>query len=313
LKTVLSPHNGAPQILVDCKCQLGEGPLWCADSGRLYWADIEGQRLWRWSEAEGAASCALPGPASFLARGPAGTLVTAMARGFGLIEAATGRVLALGSSLRAPSGTRFNDGKTDRQGRVIAGGADLAESEPTAGLFQLSPQGFKPLPGRFTVFNGPAFSPDGRRIYFADSPSKVIRTASYDPDSGMIGRPEPFAILGAESGYPDGMTVDAAGGLWNAEWDGWQITRYHASGEVDFRIALPVPRPTSVTFGGADYDLLFITSARSRLDAAELTAAPLSGNLFALRPGATGLAEAAAVLPRDSQGWDSQGWIRAGG
>jgi sugar lactone lactonase YvrE len=66
------------------------------------------------------------------------------------------------------------------------------------------------------------------------------------------------------------------------------VRRYLPDGNLDQVIELPVPRPTSVSFGGDDLGTLFITSARTRLPASTLADAPLSGGLFACRPGVAG-------------------------
>mgnify|MGYP006284376539 CR=1 FL=1 len=91
---------------------------------------------------------------------------------------------------------------------------------------------------------------------------------------------------------PDGSTVDAEGFLWNAEWDGWRLTRYAPDGQIDRIIELPVQKPTSCAFGGPDLKTLYITTASRDLDAAERKAQPLAGCLFALEPGVAGCAEA---------------------
>lgn len=294
------------RLLVDSACILGEAPLWVPEAGCLYWLDIEAQRLWRLRPGEAAASLPLPGPASFLVRASSGKLIAGMDRGFVLLDPAEGRVRSLCEPLAAPEGTMMNDGKADRQGRIVGGAKDRGERSPAAPAFRLDAAGLRAFPGAYTVFNGPAFSPDGSRIYFADSPSKVIQTAGYDPESGEVGRPEPFAVLGPDEGYPDGMTVDCNGGLWNAQWDGWRITRYHPGGERDRSVALPVPRPTSLAFGGAGFETLFITTARSRLDPESLAAAPLSGGLFALEPGERGLEEACVPLVPPLAAWSGE-------
>ncbi|GAB5468623.1 MAG: hypothetical protein Kilf2KO_16530 [Rhodospirillales bacterium] len=289
--------SGAVELLVDSACLLGEGPLWCADRHLLFWVDIYGQRLWRSDPTGQASALPLPGPASFLAQAPEGRLVAGMGRGFVLLDPDSGATRVLEDPLAAPEGTMMNDGKADRFGRVVAGSKHLAETVDKGRAFQLGPAGLRPLPGTYRVFNGPAFSPDGRRIYLTDSPSKTIVTATYDPDGGTLGKMELFAQLGSDAGYPDGMTVDEEGGIWNAEWDGGRITRYHATGDLDRSIAMPVPRPTSLTFGGSDRKRLFVTSARTGLAAADLAAAPLSGGLFALYPGETGIAESVVSPP----------------
>ena len=75
-------------------------------------------------------------------------------------------------------------------------------------------------------------------------------------------------------GKPDGLTIDAEGFVWSAHWDGWCVTRYDPDGHVERVINLPVPRPTSCVFGGADLQTLFVTSARIRLSAAQIADAP---------------------------------------
>jgi sugar lactone lactonase YvrE len=95
-----------------------------------------------------------------------------------------------------------------------------------------------------------------------------------------------------QNGQPDGMTVDSQGFLWNAMWDGWRIVRYAPSGEIDREIKLPVPRPTSVCFGGPRMDQLFITTASDGLTEQQLAEAPLSGSLFICEPGVKGLLDA---------------------
>lgn len=284
-------------------CLLGESPLWCARTARLYWVDIEGHWLWRWSAEDGASRMALGGAPGFVAKAADGRLLSGVARDLSLIDPVTGSCQCLGPPGFLPDNVRFNDGKADRQGRIVAGGAHLQQTDPVAPAYCLDAGGSRPFPEPFTVFNGPAFSPDGRRIYFTDSPSKVIRTAAYDPDSGALGKIEDFATLPATSGYPDGMTVDREGGLWNAEWDGGQLTRYHANGQRDRSIPLPVPRPTSLAFGGPALDRLFVTSARTGLTAEQLAEAPLSGAVFVLSPGETGLPEATADWARPPVVW----------
>lgn len=279
------------QPLVESQCRLGEGPVWLPETGTLFWTDIEGQRLWRWSEGEGAAPRPLIAPAGALARGEGGTLLAPMARGFARIDPDTGAATALADPLASPEGTLMNDGKCDRRGRLIGGSKHLAESAAEGVAFVLERGALRVLRAGFTVFNGPAFSPAGDRIYFADSPSQRIMTAAYDLEAGTMGEPEVFAALGKDEGYPDGMTVDAAGALWSARWDGWTVARYTPDGALDRVFEVPVPRPTSLTFGGAGMDTLFVTSARTRLDEAALAAAPLSGALFVARVGHTGLAE----------------------
>ena len=110
-------------------------------------------------------------------------------------------------------------------------------------------------------------------------------------DTGRITAQRVIIRLEENEGSPDGITVDAEGGIWVAHWDGWCVTRHRADGAVIAKISVPVPRPTSVMFGGKYLDTLYITSATMHLTEAQLSAAPLSGALFAVMPGVSGLPE----------------------
>ena len=121
-------------------------------------------------------------------------------------------------------------------------------------------------------------------MYFADTPTRAIRAFDLDPATGALDGEREFASFPPFRGLPDGATVDAAGGLWVVHWEGWRVSRFLPDGTPDRSIRLPVPRPTCCAFGGDDLGTLFITSARTGLDAEILAGAPLSGGLFSLRP-----------------------------
>ncbi len=91
---------------------------------------------------------------------------------------------------------------------------------------------------------------------------------------------------------PDGMTVDAEGGVWICHWEGWRVSRFLPNGKIDLEIKLPVPLVTSCAFAGDALDTLYITTATVGLDAAALAKAPLAGSLFTVKTGHKGLAGA---------------------
>ena len=143
----------------------------------------------------------------------------------------------------------------------------------------------------FTTANGIAWSPDGATLYFADSGPRTIYAYDYET-SGEVRRRRVFATLPAGV-KPDGLATDSDGGLWVAVWDGWRLERYAADGRHTRTIRLPVPRPTSIAFGGADLSTLYVTSARARLDPESLADAPQSGALFSIDAGVRGVPVAA--------------------
>jgi sugar lactone lactonase YvrE len=143
--------------------------------------------------------------------------------------------------------------------------------------------------GGVKISNSIAFSPDGRLMYFADTPNRRIDVFDYDTDTGIPSNRRVFVTSEATAGYPDGSTVDSDGCLWNAEWGGSRVTRYTPQGKIDRVIELPVPFVTCCAFGGSDLKSLYMTTARVGMEQKDLQSAPLSGSLFTAELGVPGL------------------------
>lgn len=183
--------------------------------------------------------------------------------------------------------TRLNDGRTDRQGRFVVGGMNEATGAADSTVIRVNADhSVETLIRGVACANSTCFSPDGKTMYFADTPERRIRAYPY---AERLGDPGVLTDLSAEPGLPDGSCVDAEGGVWNAAWDGGQVIRIAPDGSVTHRISLPVPKATCCAFGGADLSTLFITTSRLGMTADDINGAPLSGGLFAARPGLRGL------------------------
>jgi sugar lactone lactonase YvrE len=146
--------------------------------------------------------------------------------------------------------------------------------------------------GGVRISNSLAFSPDGRKMFFADTPRRCIEICDYAPDSGAVGARRPFVSSFEGAGYPDGSTVDAEGCLWNAEWGGGRVVRYTPAGRIDRAVALPCRNVTCCAFGGRDLRTLYVTTARHGLTPGQLVSEPYAGSLFAIDAGVTGLPDA---------------------
>ncbi len=136
-----------------------------------------------------------------------------------------------------------------------------------------------------TVSNGIEWSPDGATAYYVDSTTLRIDRFSWPADAGLGDR-RPFARIPAGAGEPDGLTVDAEGGVWVALWGGSAVHRYAPGGELTEVVELPVRQVSAVAFAGPELDRLVITTSRKGLgDQAEAAA----GALFTARPGVRGM------------------------
>jgi sugar lactone lactonase YvrE len=139
-----------------------------------------------------------------------------------------------------------------------------------------------------SISNGLGWSPDAEQMYFVDSPTQRIDVLDFDLATGTVNNRRPFALIADTPGVPDGLTIDAEGGIWVALWGGAQVRRYAPDGRVTDIVDLPVDQPTSCTFGGDAGDILYITTARLGLTDEQLTASPLAGSVLACRPGYRG-------------------------
>ena len=251
------------ELLVDAKNQLGEGPLWDVNEQRLYWidshgktvhrCDAQGQELKSWSVPEHIGSLCL--------REQGGALVS-LRNGFHFLDLESGEVQPIADPEADIRRTRMNDGKVDRQGRFVAGGMDYEEREPLAGLYRLDIDlKVAKLESGIIVSNGPCWSPDGKIFYFADSWTRRIWAYDYDLSTGdLLSRRIFVDFEGHLRGYPDGATVDAEGYVWSSEVYGGRLVRFAPDGTIDRLVGMPVDSITSVMFGGADLDILYVTS-----------------------------------------------------
>ncbi len=267
---------------------LAEGPCWDAGAGGLYWVDIPAGRVHFLGEAGGQRSWAAGQPVSAVVPRAGGGLVLAARDGFLALDPGTGETAALAAVEADRPGNRMNDGACDRAGRLFAG-TKAEDDEPGAGaLYRLDLDlAVTRVIADVTISNGIGWSPDERLMYYVDSPTGRIDVFDYDPATGTFGGrrtftrvPDPDAGPGGDA-VPDGLTVDAEGGVWVALWGGSAVHRYDAGGRLDRIVDVPHVNVTSCAFGGAGLDLLYVTAAAGP-GAAE-------GALYRFPAGVTGL------------------------
>jgi len=292
--------GGAPLDLIEVipiETLLGESPLWDERTGLLYWIDIPGEEIGALSVTS-RKWVTLPTRRRFgsiaLTSTP-GHLLAATASGLEVVKLTNDGVLEV-SSIAAPEvdqpGNRFNDGKTDRQGRFWAGTMEDAETgQRTGSMYRLDPDGSLTRAwGDVGIPNGLCFSPDGETMYTADSMDGTIWAAPYDTTSGEPG-PRVAVAKTAEPGGPDGSTVDEFGGIWNAEWGSSRLVRYLPDGTIDRVLDMPASKPTCMAFGGMNLDMMFVTTAQVGGDAGEH-----GGSLLVYDVGIKGISETAYQL-----------------
>lgn len=280
------------QLLLDTKCTLAEGPIWDARAQALFFTDIYEKVLYRhdpvrrelktFAMPERLATYALCDDDRYILLG----LESRVA----FYEIATGRVATI-AEIETGMPTRLNDGRLDREGRFVFGTKDESGEHKTQCAFyrlnlDLSVERL-PLPA-CEISNSLAFSPDGRTMYYCDTPTRTIRVCDYAVD-GTISNDRQFLALSDATGYPDGSAIDSNGNLWNSQWEGRRVVCYSPEGRELERIGVPELQPSCPVFGGADFGTLYVTTARENMTDAQLEAEPTAGGIYSVQPGARGL------------------------
>lgn len=250
------------EVLVDVKTTLGEGPLWDVQEQRLYWIDSMDGRVFRCTaDGREVRSWDLPQKIGSMALRQGGGAVVSLQRGFHFLDFQTGEVSKIHDPEPDRPDNRLNDGKVDHRGRFIVGSMDTQEAGPNGALYRLDPDlTVTRLEGGIIVSNGPCWSPDGRTFYFTDTWSGQISAYDYDLEAGGISNKRCFTRMQHEGAGFDGATVDAEGGVWSALVYVGKLARYHPDGSLDRLIDLPVKKVTSMSFGGPELDVLYVTS-----------------------------------------------------
>jgi len=293
-----APQNYPPKELtarevVSCKNVLGESPIWSVKDQALYWISAPEEEVWTWNLVDApyrrlfgttigciALKASDESGGNLLVAGERAFLETRMTQANSgedplMIDFSSSKDTIFCDRPEQTETTRPNDGRVDREGRLVIGmynnyhRSGASEGDNNCGLYRLNPdtkaiESIFPSTYKYRVSNCISFSPDGRTMYFCDTPTRKVYAFDYPEANGEVcsNRRLIWTMPANLPGGPDGAQVDAEGGLWIALSGAGMVVRVHPSnpGYVDCVVHLPVKSPTSCTFGGPDLDELFITT-----------------------------------------------------
>jgi D-xylonolactonase len=283
------------KIVAQTRDRLGESALWHARERAIYWIDGYGPTVHRLRlGAAKPENWKIPDASLIgsLVFATGGRLLLALDTGLKLFDPVSGALKDFADPNEGRPEISYNDGKIDRFGRYWIGTFDVPEIEPRGILYCVDPQGRATLgDSGFAVCNGPAFSPDGRTLYFSDSVGRRILSYDMSAQSPRLVNRRVFAAMAEDEGLPDGLTVDTSGDVWCAHYGAGRVTRFSPDGQRKSVLHLPCPAVTSCSFGGDDLSTLFVTSGWSPgVERAENEPGP-GGALFAMGVDARGLPE----------------------
>lgn len=257
---------------------LGEGPIWNLQSNCVSWTDITQNKFHTADLFTGVTqSFSAPSMVGAIALTSGGDYVAATQEGFARASI-DGKFSPLHTFLA--SDMRMNDGKVDPVGRFWAGSMALSFEKNRGSLYVLEKDGsYSLVLNDVTLSNGMGWSPDAAHFYYIDSIPGVLRRFDYESVHGRISNPVDLITFDTSKGIPDGMSITSDGKIVVALWDGGGVEVYEPTGKKITEIKVGVSRPTSCTFGGADGDVLIVTTASQGID---LDKEPLAGKILAV-------------------------------
>jgi gluconolactonase len=250
-----------------------EGLVWMGDWDCLLFQDLPNDRTMTWRDSTGASVWRAPSHyANGQARDLQGRLISCSHRRRCLLRTEyDGAVTTLvdrhdGKRLNAPNDVvAAEDGAlwfTDPLYGISTdyeGGIQPSEQKPALYRFEPATGRLQAAASDFQGPNGLAFSPDGRRLYVAETgdqtkpdPQQCIRVFDVG-DNGALRGGGIFASI--HPGYCDGLKVDALGHLWSSAADG--VHCLTPQGELIGKIRIPY-RVSNLCFGGRRRNRLFI-------------------------------------------------------
>lgn len=285
--------SGTARLLIDSKCELGEGPIWHPGRQQLFWFDINEQSLfaanidgdieesWLFNESVSAAAIA-----------DDQTLAIATETGLVRFDLSVGGMNRLVDIEHDIPGNRANDSRVHPSGAFWIGTMVKDEGPKEGSVYHYRAGALTRIIENVAIPNATCFSPDGRIAYWTDTPSRKILKCATDPETGLpVGEWELFADVSGHRGYPDGAVVDSEGYLWNARWGGNCVVRHAPDGSIDRIIEVPVSQVTCPAFGGKDLKTLFITTAAKTLSPEQLAEEKVAGGVFVIEVDVPGLPE----------------------
>lgn len=280
-----------PRLIWDVEAQLGEGPLWDERDAALWFTDIKRRKVYRYDPASGERrEWPAPEQVGFVVPARSGGFIAGLQSGLHRFDPQSGAFGLLVEVEPDRPDNRLNDAVVDPEGRLWFGTMHDGESDKSGAFYCFHRGELRRT--RITgiaITNGPAISPDGKRLYWVDTRRGTVGACAIG-EEGTLGESAELIRIPPDEGHPDGPTVDSDGCIWIGLYAGWEARRYSPRGELLDRVRFPVANITKVAFGGADLRTGFATSARQHLGNEELAKQPDAGGLFEFRVDTPGIA-----------------------
>lgn len=279
------------KVAIDSITQVGEGPIWDYQYHRLLWIDTQGS-LFIYTPQDGKnREIKLDRMIGTVIPYQEDVVLVGLQDGIYEMTLSTGALKFIADPEGREAGNRYNDGKCDAFGRLWIGTMDKDCTPYKAAFFCVEPNGeSRKILDSVTISNGVIWSPDGKKMYYHDSPTAQITAFDFNGEDGVILNRKEIITLPDGFGTPDGNAIDEEGMLWVANWGAGCVTRWNPfTGELLQKIEVPALNVSALAFGGEELDQLYITTASLYMPEGIAEQYPEAGKLFVVKPGVKGV------------------------
>ncbi|MCQ2233715.1 MAG: SMP-30/gluconolactonase/LRE family protein [Paludibacteraceae bacterium] len=278
------------EVELDTIMQVGEGPIWDYKYNRLLWIDTQGSLMIYSPETKKNQVIALDRQIGTVIPYLEDTVLVGLCDGIYEMSLTTKQLKFIADPEGRAAGNRYNDGKCDAEGRLWIGTMDKDCTPKKAAFFCVEPDGnHRQILDSVTISNGVTWSPDGKTMYYQDTPTLQVSAFDFDAKSGKASNRKEVIRFTEDMGTPDGNAMDEEGMLWVANWGAACVTRWNpATGELLQKIDVPALNVAALAFGGKDMETLFITTASLWMPEDKAGKYPQAGKMFSVKPGVKG-------------------------
>lgn len=270
--------------------RVGEGPIWDYKYSRLFWIDTQGSVFIYTPKDGNNREIKLDKLVGTVVPYTEDTVVVALQDGIYKLDLKSEKLTFMSAPEGGIEGNKYNDGKCDAKGRLWVGTMDNNCAPKKANFFVFDGKNSQKVLSEVTISNGVAWSPDGKKMYYQDTPTLCISQFDFDEEKGEISNRKEIIKMPENLGTPDGNTVDEEGMVWVANWGAACVTRWNpGTGELLQKIDVPALNVSALAFGGENLDELYITTAQYYMPEGEDKNYPEAGKMFVVKPGVKGM------------------------
>lgn len=278
-------------IAIPSQVELAETPIWDSRRSCLYWTDLLGCQVHRFTPGNGQDEAwdvhSLVGSA--VPTSDEDRVLCALSGGMYLLDTRDGSLEFLVDPKGGDTNFRYNDTRVDAKGRIFTSTMSVFYGTPEydpetmkGNFYRVDTDGsVHVVQAGIDQFNCVLWNLENTRLYVVDTYNKKLLAAEYDLETGHCG-PLEVAVDCTELGMPDGMAMDTAGDLYLCHWTG-HITVWSPDLRLLEDIPFPVEYATCCGFGGGDMKTLYVTSSHRRYPPEKLLQYPSAGSTFQMR------------------------------